>query len=77
MSDLRPNIWVSSEEVTPNFFLRVSVSIGMFRAVTSALGKDVDASLILFLSKGYDSIILNTLPSPFSVSDLNSASDII
>ena len=63
MSDFRPNIWASSDEVTPNFFLRVSVSIGILRAVTSAFGKDLDTIFMLFLSNGYDSSILNVFPS--------------
>ena len=47
----RPNIWASSPEVMPSFLRRVSVSIGMFLAVTSALGYLLPISFIVRLSR--------------------------
>ena len=73
-SDLRPNIWASSEEVTPNFFLRVSVSIGMLRAVTSAFGNSAAAVFKLLLSKGRHLLILNSLPKPLIIMDFSAVS---
>ena len=49
---LSPNIWASSPELMPSFFFRVSVSIGMLRAVTSARGYLFPISVMLLLSKG-------------------------
>jgi hypothetical protein len=73
-SDFSPNIWASSPEVTPVFFLSVSVSIGMLRAVTSDLGKSFPAALTVRLSKGSHLMILNILPNLQRL-DMHSLSD--
>ena len=77
VSDFRPKIWASSDEVTPNFFRRVSVSIGMLRAVTSALGYAFDNALMLLLSRGMHCSMINILPSPFRQADCPDLSEII
>ena len=61
---LNPKMWILSDEETPNLLRSVSVSIGRFLAVTSARGYFFDMALMLFLSRGEQHIILNTLPSP-------------